>query len=95
MFVVILITGVIEFRDGPFIRPHPVLWKLVLAINVTYLMVLSFILFQSKENVRVWLKFIDPSLGVPLPERSYAEDCSLNWNSIWVSLHTFTAREFV
>lgn len=28
--------------------------------------------------------YIDPSLGVPLPERSYAENCDLTWDVIKV-----------
>ena len=36
ILIVILITGIIEFRDGPFIRPHPVFWRMILAINVAY-----------------------------------------------------------
>ena len=89
-FAIILITGLIEFRDGPFIRPHPALWRLVLAVNVSYLMVLVFLLFQSKGNARAWLGFLDSRLGKPLPERSYAEDCSLtSVSSLWDQLDVF------
>jgi hypothetical protein len=31
------------------------------------------------------MTLIDPNLGVPLPEKSYAEDCALTTRNIWVS----------
>lgn len=46
MIIVFLIVAVLEFRDGPFIRPHPAFWRLILALSVVYQMVLVFILFQ-------------------------------------------------
>lgn len=30
---------------------------------------------------RQWVKFLDPSLGVDLGEKCYAEDCSLTWGN--------------
>lgn len=32
---------------------------------------------QSVDDARQFLKFYDPDLGVPLPERTYAEDCRI------------------
>jgi phosphatidylserine synthase 2 len=34
-------------------------------------------LFQTADDARRLFSFIDPALGVPLPERSYAEDCRI------------------
>ena len=79
----------IEFRDGPFIRPHPAFWRLILATNVAYCMVLGFILYQDKSDIRQWLKLVDPNLGVPLPPRSYATDCSFNPKSILDQIDIF------
>ena len=44
--VVLVLTGLLEFKDGPFIRPHPALWRVVLALAVAYEMALIIILFQ-------------------------------------------------
>lgn len=41
------------------------------------------------EDARRILAFIDPSLGVPLPEKSYAEDCRFRWASIYPQLDGF------
>lgn len=37
------------------------------------------------------MAYLDPSLGVPLPERSYADDCRLRWSSISKQLDIFIA----
>ena len=68
--------------NGPFIRPHPIVWRLVLATSIVYLLFLVFILFQEKGEVRQWLRFIDPTLGVALPEKSYATNCDLTWDNM-------------
>ena len=62
---------------------------MVLAVNVAYLMMMSFILFLNKSNVREWLGLLDPALGKPLPERSYAGDCSLTFDAITSQLDIF------
>ena len=66
-----------QLKDGVFIRPHPAFWRAVTATGLLYLCGLVFLLFQSQSDARQFLRNIDPSLGVELPERSYAEDCRL------------------
>jgi hypothetical protein len=36
------------FKSGPFIRPHPLFWRLILSASVLYLLVMIFLLFQVK-----------------------------------------------
>src|ERR1700733_13874258 len=74
----------IQFRDGPFIRPHPALWRIVLGVNLLYELVLVFLLFQDLDTARSMMVLIDSNLGVPLPEKSYAENCFLTPANIWV-----------
>lgn len=74
----------IQFRDGPFIRPHPALWRAVLGVNLLYELALVFLLFQDLNTAREMLVYIDPALGVPLPEKSYAENCALDARNLWV-----------
>ncbi|KAJ1559184.1 hypothetical protein HK405_011678 [Cladochytrium tenue] len=62
-FVFILVTGLLEFKDGPFIR--------------------------DKHTMRELLKYVDSSLGVPLPEKSYAEDCSITYKTVWDQMDVF------
>jgi len=81
VFVFILI-GIQQFRDGPFIRPHPAFWRMVLSFSVIYLLMLVFILFQDKEDIRILLGKIDSSLGVELPEKSYGENCDITFKNL-------------
>ncbi|EGD76935.1 hypothetical protein PTSG_07276 [Salpingoeca rosetta] len=74
---VFLVQAAMQFNDGPFIRPHPVVWRLVLGASVLYEMGLLFILFQKPEDGRRALKFLDPNLGQKLPEQTYADDCRI------------------
>ncbi|CAJ0841527.1 6905_t:CDS:2 [Entrophospora sp. SA101] len=77
-----LLFAMLQFRDGPFIRPHPVIWRIVLGLGVLYQMFLVFLLFQNKRDARYIFATIDPSLGRPLPERSYADNCELTIENI-------------
>jgi len=80
-----LMFSMIQFRDGPFIRPHPALWRAVLGINLLYELALVFLLFQDLDSARTMMTLLDPALGVPLPEKSYAENCAVTANNVWVS----------
>lgn len=75
----------IQFRDGPFIRPHPSFWRIVLGINLLYVLALVFLLFQDLDSAREMMKYLDPNLGVALPEKSYGENCDFTFTNVWVS----------
>jgi len=87
-----ILFSMAQMRDGLFERPHKALWRMVMGITLLYWMLLVFILFQNLNDVRRWLNHVDASLGVPLPERSYATDCDLytpdhpnsSFNNLWV-----------
>lgn len=79
----------IQFRDGPFIRPHPAFWRIVLGINLIYELTLVFLLFQDLTTAREYMVLLDSNLGKPLPEKNYADDCSLNFATIWVRIFPF------
>ncbi|KAJ3731451.1 phosphatidyl serine synthase-domain-containing protein [Lentinula guzmanii] len=84
-----LMFSMIQFRDGPFIRPHPAFWRVVLGINLLYELALVFLLFQDLDSARTMMTYLDPNLGVPLPEKNYAEDCALTPKNIWNALDIF------
>ena len=65
---------------------HTVFWRLVLGINLLYELALVFLLFQDLASARAMMRFLDPSLGVPLPEKSYAENCEFMVKNVWVSV---------
>lgn len=84
-----LLFSMIQFRDGPFIRPHPAFWRAVLGLNVLYELILVFLLFQDLDSARMMMTYVDPNLGHPLPEKSYADDCSFNPTTIYNALDIF------
>ena len=89
VIVAFLMFSVVQFRDGPFIRPHPAFWRMVLGVNLLYELALVFLLFQDLNTARHMMTYIDSNLGVPLVERDYASDCSLTLTAIWVSMPSF------
>ncbi|KAJ7506718.1 PSS-domain-containing protein [Mycena galericulata] len=84
-----LAFSMIQFRDGPFIRPHPAFWRAVLGVNLLYELALVFLLFQDLASARRFMLLLDPKLGVPLPEKGYADDCSLTPATLWNALDVF------
>ncbi|KAJ1963754.1 hypothetical protein GGI12_001864 [Dipsacomyces acuminosporus] len=84
-----VVISVVLFRDGPFIRPHPAFWRVVLGFNVLYEMFLVFLLFQSKQTGRQMMQFFDVDLGVQLPERSYGDNCALTVKNVREGIDIF------
>lgn len=66
-----------QLRDGHFVRPHPIVWRVVTGLFIVYEMFLIVLLFQNQQDAPRLLKHLDPTLGVQLPPRSYGESCTL------------------
>jgi len=75
MSIVFLVYNLLQARDGLLVRPHRVVWRVVTGIAVLYMMALVVVLFQNVDDARQLFKFVDSSLGKPLPDRGYADDC--------------------
>ncbi|CAH3171973.1 unnamed protein product [Porites lobata] len=73
---VFLLFGVTQIRDGPF-NTQVAFWRLILCLSVIYELALIFLLFQTTDDARQLLKYLDEDLGKSLPEQSYGEDCRL------------------
>ncbi|KAF8272810.1 PSS-domain-containing protein [Lactarius quietus] len=84
-----LVFSMIQFRDGPFIRPHPAFWRVVLGVNLLYELALVFLLFQDLNSARAMMTYLDPNLGRPLPEKNYAENCAFTPQNIWNAIDIF------
>ena len=41
-----IFIGALMFKPGPFIRPHPFFWSLILSMSLLYLLAIIFLLFQ-------------------------------------------------
>ncbi|KAI8481704.1 Phosphatidylserine synthase 2 [Branchiostoma belcheri] len=57
--------------------PQCGIWRLVLCLSVVYELGLIFVLFQTVDDARQLMKYLDESLGEPLPEQSYGGNCLL------------------
>ncbi|XP_019646343.1 PREDICTED: phosphatidylserine synthase 2-like [Branchiostoma belcheri] len=77
IFVTVFLVSAVPFApDGPFKWPHPVFWRLLFCLSVLYQIGLTLLLFQTVDQSRQSLKYLDVSLGVPLSRKSYGENCT-------------------
>jgi phosphatidylserine synthase 2 len=67
--------GMTIMPDGPFIRPHPALWRLAFAVSIFYELLLIYVLFQTPADARKLMKYVDKDLGEPIPEKDYGGTC--------------------
>ena len=86
-------SAVQGYSSPHLIRPHPSFWKLVHGVMVCYLLFMVFLLFQTVDDARQFLRHLYPDLGVELEERAYGESCALiddagrvNWTTIKATL---------
>jgi len=77
MIAVFLAYCTLQAPSTILIRPHPAVWRLVHGLAVVYLVAITFLLFQNRDDARQFMKHLHPDLGVELPERSYGADCRL------------------
>jgi len=76
-------------RDGPFFRPHPAFWWIVLGMNLLYELGTVFLLFQDRSSARSMMMILDPSLNKPLAEKNYGENCRLTATNLWNVIDIF------
>lgn len=77
MILVFLAYCLLQAPSTILIRPHPAVWRLVHGLAVVYLVALTFLLFQNRDDARQLMRYLHPDLGVELPERSYGSDCRI------------------
>lgn len=98
-----VLFGVTQTPDGPFIRPHPALWRLVLCVSVLYEIIMIYILFQTADDARRLLKYVDPTLGVKLEEQDYGGNCLIYdpdvpsdpFHNFWDKMDGFVTTHFI
>ena len=64
-------------RDGPFYRPHPIIWRFLFSCCVLYELVLIFFLFQTPKMFRQAVQFLDPKLNRTITETAYGDTCKI------------------
>ncbi len=48
--------GMTIMPDGPFVRPHPAIWRFAFVVSIVYELLLIFLLFQTPDDARKLLK---------------------------------------
>uniref|UniRef100_A0A0E0MQN4 CDP-diacylglycerol--serine O-phosphatidyltransferase n=2 Tax=Oryza rufipogon TaxID=4529 RepID=A0A0E0MQN4_ORYRU len=64
MIAVFLAYSFLQAPSTVLIRPHPAIWRLVHGMAVVYLVALTFLLFQTRDDARQFMKYLHPDLGV-------------------------------
>lgn len=93
-----LIISVLAFPNGPFIRPHPAIWRIVFGLSVLYLLALLFLIFQNYKTVRNILIWLDPNLAnfhIDM-DKEYGVNCSdVSLERVWSHLDVFALGHFL
>ncbi|XP_058801027.1 phosphatidylserine synthase isoform X2 [Phymastichus coffea] len=93
-----LIISILTFPNGPFTRPHPVVWRIVFGSSVLYETFLLFMLFQNYKTVRNIFVWIDPSLAnfrIDM-DKEYAVNCSdITVEKIWNQMDVYAVAHFL
>lgn len=94
--VVFLFVCMLIAPNGPFTRPHPLIWRIVFGVSVIYLLGLSFLLFLNYKQVKNILVFVDSDLQYAGPDtKLYAVDCRLTWDKLKDSMDLFILSHFL
>ncbi|XP_068737409.1 phosphatidylserine synthase 1-like isoform X2 [Montipora capricornis] len=94
--VVFLVLSLLVMPNGPFIRPHPAIWRFIFGASVLYLLFLTFALFQTRDDFRKILFFFDPKLEQEGPDtKEYAVNCSqVTLARLWSHCDVFAFSHF-
>jgi len=90
-----LVIGSMIFPSGPFIRPHPLFWRIIFTISVIYMGGLMFLVFLTPDQMREGLKIFDEKMGVKLPSKNYADDCGLTIEAFSDKFDIFIIAHFL
>ena len=50
IFIFFMVISILAFPNGPFTRPHPIIWRMVFGCSVLYLLIVQFLIHQGKYN---------------------------------------------
>ncbi|XP_018653542.1 phosphatidylserine synthase 1 [Schistosoma mansoni] len=78
--VIFLLISVMIMPNGPFIRPHPALWRIVFGASLLYFLCLVAVVFLRLDEARAILIWVYPELKYmrhsDILDKEYAVNCS-------------------
>ncbi|KAL0961865.1 hypothetical protein UPYG_G00332640 [Umbra pygmaea] len=93
-----LVISVLAFPNGPFIRPHPAIWRMVFGLSVLYFLFLVFLIFLNWDQVKRLMYWVDPNLRYAIREvdvMEYAVNCHvITCERIWSHFDIFAFGHF-
>jgi phosphatidylserine synthase 1 len=90
--IIFMIVSMLTLPNGPFIRPHPALWRCVLGLSVLYLLMLQFLVHQDYATIRAAIVWFDPAMAnyTVDSEKEYGVNCmDVTAERLWNSLDWF------
>lgn len=72
-----LCFAAIHYPNTIIIRPHPIFWRVILALFSLYGAMMTYLFLLPLDQVQNQLKYFDQNLGKSLPQILYATDCRL------------------
>ena len=92
VFVFFMIVSVLAFPNGPFTRPHPILWRMVFGCSVMYLLLIQFLIHLDYTAIRSIIVWFDPKMVNYTidTEKEYGVNCwDINLEKLWGHLDWF------
>lgn len=63
VFIFFMVISALTFPNGPFVRPHPMFWRMTFGLSVMYLMLLQFLIHQDYATVKALIEWYDPKMA--------------------------------
>ncbi|CAI5690713.1 phosphatidylserine synthase 1 isoform X2 [Oreochromis aureus] len=93
-----LVISILAFPNGPFVRPHPAIWRMVFGLSVLYFLFLVFLIFLNWDQVKTLMYWLDPNLRYAKREADimeYAVNCTvITWERILSHFDIFAFGHF-
>lgn len=92
VFVFFMIVSVLAFPNGPFTRPHPILWRMVFGCSVLYLLTIQFLIHLDYDALRAIIIWFDPKMSNYTidAEKEYGVNCwDIDFERFWSHLDWF------
>ena len=86
VFVFFMIISVLAFPNGPFTRPHPIIWRMVFGCSVLYLLTVQFLIHLDYDAIRSIIVFFDPKMKNYTidTEKEYGVNCwDITLEKLW------------